>query len=239
MEEKYSQKYIYKITNKINNKVYIGQSIKPKERFQQHCHRKEKYCSLINQAIQKYGIENFEFEILGLFEDYNNKEKYYIEYYNSKAPNGYNIANGGEYPPINYGEDNPASKLTDELVWKIQLDFLNEDLLRKDIIKKYQITEDEARHIIAGDCWKREEFSYPLRRQEKDINDDKAEIVIDLLINSTLSQKEIADRIGWSRQAITMINLGKNHKKDNLIYPLRTKPIRHGNRWANNNSENL
>lgn len=232
MKQSYSQKYIYKITNKINNKIYIGQSINPEERFKQHCEKREKYKSLINQAIQKYGKENFEFEILGLYKDYNEKEIYFIDYYNSKAPNGYNIANGGENPPICKGENNPSVKLTNEIVWKVQLELLDESILRKDIIKKYNLTEDEMRHIIAGDCWKRKEFTYPLRRQEKDINEDKVTIIIDLLLNSSLTQKEIAEKVGWSRSAITMINNGQNHKRDNLIYPLRKKPIRHGNRWV-------
>lgn len=92
---KYSEKYIYKITNKITCKIYIGQAIDPELRFQQHCQKKEKYVSLINQAIQKYGKENFSFEIIGKFADYNEKEKYYIKIYNTISPNGYNFTEGG------------------------------------------------------------------------------------------------------------------------------------------------
>ena len=55
------KKAIYKIENKINHKVYIGQSKNPYERFKQHCYRKSKYKSLIYDAIQKYGKENFSF----------------------------------------------------------------------------------------------------------------------------------------------------------------------------------
>lgn len=83
------------------------------------------------------------------------------------------------------------------------------------------MTEDEIRHIIAGDCWRREIFTYPLRRQEKEINQDKVDEIIDLLINSNLTQKEIAEKVGWKRSAITMINIGQNHHRDNINYPIR------------------
>lgn len=49
------------------------------------------YVSLINSAIKKYGKENFSFEILEYAENYNEREKFWIKYYNSKVPNGYNI----------------------------------------------------------------------------------------------------------------------------------------------------
>ena len=53
--------YIYKITNKINNKIYIGfTSQNPKKRLLQHF-RKAKYGTIspLNNAIRKYGKENF------------------------------------------------------------------------------------------------------------------------------------------------------------------------------------
>ena len=50
-------KYIYKITNLINGKIYIGQSADPIRRFSEHCHGYN-YVSLIHQAIEKYGKEN-------------------------------------------------------------------------------------------------------------------------------------------------------------------------------------
>lgn len=72
-------KSIYKITNKLNGKIYIGQSVNPFNRFKQHCYNKQgsSYKSLINEAINKYGKENFLFEILELdIENYNEREKY-------------------------------------------------------------------------------------------------------------------------------------------------------------------
>ena len=36
-----------------------------------------------------------------------------------------------------------------------------------------------------------------------------------------MSQKEIGQEVGWNRSAITMINIGKNHRQENLDYPIR------------------
>lgn len=68
-------KSIYKITNTINQKVYIGQSIHPIQRFSEHCYNDTD--SLIHRAIKKYGKENFQFEIIEPdIENYNEREKY-------------------------------------------------------------------------------------------------------------------------------------------------------------------
>lgn len=94
------EKYIYIITNDINSKVYIGQSNDPKYRFNQHC-RPNSDNSLIDLAIQKYGKEHFTMSILeGPIKNYNEREKYYILKYNSLRPNGYNILEGGNEPPL-------------------------------------------------------------------------------------------------------------------------------------------
>lgn len=94
---------IYKITNKINNKIYIGQSIDIKERWKQHFYKayNEKelgYNSAIHQAFRKYGYENFSFEVIELCEkeELDAKEIYWIKTLNSLTPNGYNILSGGQ-----------------------------------------------------------------------------------------------------------------------------------------------
>jgi group I intron endonuclease len=88
---------IYKITNKINNKVYIGQTIRTlAARFNSHCHNKKTAISL---AIIKYGKESFTIEELAVAnskEELNNLEKSLIESNNTISPNGYNLAFGGD-----------------------------------------------------------------------------------------------------------------------------------------------
>lgn len=88
---------IYKITNLINSKVYIGQTIQPLiKRWQRHCRNGKS--TVIGSAIQKYGRENFSIEIIdtaSTIDELNEKEIKWINYYNCVLPNGYNVAGGG------------------------------------------------------------------------------------------------------------------------------------------------
>ena len=93
--------FIYKITNKVNGKSYIGQTIQSvKERFYQHCATK---CSqailnmVIHKAITKYGKSNFTIEVIEEVEsaNLNDRERYWIRYYDSYN-NGYNSTEGGQ-----------------------------------------------------------------------------------------------------------------------------------------------
>lgn len=86
---------IYKIENLLNHKKYIGQSIDIETRFYKHKSAKDNFH--IHRAIQKYGKENFSFEIIEECEIFqlNEKERYWINYYNSLEPNGYNMIPGG------------------------------------------------------------------------------------------------------------------------------------------------
>lgn len=93
--------YIYVITNKLNNKSYVGQTNDPKYRFK--CHKtnyKYKYKSnAIYGAFLKHGLENFTFQIieeLNTREETNEAEIFYIQYFQTLAPNGYNLSLGGK-----------------------------------------------------------------------------------------------------------------------------------------------
>ena len=113
-------KAIYKITNLLNNKVYIGQSVHPEKRWWEHQnHAKTNYDLYpIHLAIKKYGANNFEFTILEWTEDYDNEEARLIKEYNSLVPNGYNIIKGG-HSPIMIGEDHPRNTIFNNYVLKV------------------------------------------------------------------------------------------------------------------------
>lgn len=87
---------IYKIINLVNGKIYVGQTTKTIEaRFKKHSTAD----SLIGQAIRKYGKENFKLELIAeceTVEEANELEMHWIKELNCKAPNGYNLTDGGE-----------------------------------------------------------------------------------------------------------------------------------------------
>lgn len=93
--------FIYKITNKINNKVYIGKTIKTVEsRWKQHCLdcKKERNSNRpLYRAMRKYGIENFNIEPIEECskEVLSEREMYWIKHFDTYK-NGYNATTGGD-----------------------------------------------------------------------------------------------------------------------------------------------
>jgi group I intron endonuclease len=89
---------VYLITNIINGKRYVGQTSKTLN-CRLHQHQITKSCSALRNAIDKYGIQNFNAEVL--LSDLTKElavefEIELIERYKTKAPNGYNLTKGGD-----------------------------------------------------------------------------------------------------------------------------------------------
>ena len=93
--------YIYKITNQINGKIYIGKTIDSVEkRFEEHCKESRKERSThrpLYAAMQKYGEKNFVVEMIEEVpaNNLNEREIYWIEKFQS-FKNGYNATIGGD-----------------------------------------------------------------------------------------------------------------------------------------------
>ena len=111
---------IYKITNILNNKNYIGQSINIEKRWKQHI------CKGINNssegklypAMFQDGIENFSFNVIESFENIDkekldDREKYWISYYDS-FHNGYNSTRGGSGSNMRIYDEDSIKSLWDE-----------------------------------------------------------------------------------------------------------------------------
>lgn len=95
---------IYKARNRINNKIYIGQTVKGlSQRASEHKHRalyENDFSNKFHNAIRKYGYDAFEWTVLEESNDWTNevldeREKYYINLYHS-VENGYNTLYGGQ-----------------------------------------------------------------------------------------------------------------------------------------------
>lgn len=115
--------YLYLITNLINGKKYVGITNNYKKRWGNECSypKDAKRRQVIQEAIHKYGKENFKFEILkeGLgLEEAVQKEEELIKELETYIPDkGYNKDMGGSYlprPKPQYGEKNGRAKITDE-----------------------------------------------------------------------------------------------------------------------------
>ena len=99
--------YIYKISNDINDKVYIGQTRQPlHQRWSMHKQHSKTKPNLLYRAMRKYGIEHFSIEIIEECDEnlLNEREVYWINFYDSYH-RGYNMTIGGEQgsdgrPPI-------------------------------------------------------------------------------------------------------------------------------------------
>lgn len=149
---------IYKIENLINHKVYIGQSIHIEKRWQEHCRFSND--SVIAKAIQKYGKENFSFQILEECseQELDEKELSYIRKYNSLVPNGYNVTDyieGQRRLYIYYDRDT---------LLQIISDIKDTNLTFKEIAAKYDLDISMIYYLNRGDYHTLENLTYPLRQ---------------------------------------------------------------------------
>ena len=153
--------YIYKITNNINNKVYIGQTIKqrPTDRFSQHRYDsrnlKDNDNSYLHKAMNLYGVDNFSFEVIEEIENQflNEREIYWIQVYDSLTPNGYNLTLGGEGTK---GFSRPQS--------------LEEKEKRKESNKQFYLEHPEEREKISQrtkELWQNEEYRNKVTESNK------------------------------------------------------------------------
>lgn len=94
--------YIYKITNDINNKIYIGKTeFSVEKRWKEHCRdsqKENKQNRPLYRAMKKYGLNHFHIEVIEKTDRGEEREKYWIEYYGS-FKKGYNATLGGDGKP--------------------------------------------------------------------------------------------------------------------------------------------
>lgn len=216
-------KSIYKIENLTNGKIYIGQSIHPYRRLIEHMYMARHHLDElpIHLAISKYKEENFSFTVLEEdIENYNEREAYWINYYNSLVPNGYNILAGGQSNPILKGEQHPRNTLTNSQVEEIIEMLLFSNVSQRNIAEKVGTTERIVNSINKGESHNIDAYHYPLREKYCHFSTRTLEEIYWLLINSDASLDSIAKYYGLTKGNISQINLGKIHKA-NMNYPLR------------------
>lgn len=138
--------FIYKVTNKVNNKIYIGQTIqRVQDRWYRHCGKsglpETEMKTHFKRAILKYGKENFIVETLETCDSslLNEREKYYIKLYDSYRC-GYNSTLGGQ-------DGAKPFKTTEEDNESI-IELYKEGFSLKDIGKEYKIDKATVKSIL-------------------------------------------------------------------------------------------
>lgn len=154
---------IYCITNKINNKKYIGQSIDIYKRWKEHKRTafdyKNKNSNLhLYNAMRLYGIENFDFEIIEEcpIEELDEKEIYYIKLFDSYNT-GYNNTYGGQ------GANGLEIKISKEQLNQIIKDLQNSSLNQNEIAEKYNVSYTTISNINNGYIRRQPNITYPIR----------------------------------------------------------------------------
>ena len=216
---------IYKYTNLLNGMVYIGQT---KQTLEQRDNKHQQQLSdntFFHRAMKKYGRNNFLLELVEdniPFNQLNEKEKYYINYFNSfyTLGKGYNLTQGGQWGPT-------SQKLSASQADEVKLLLKNTKLTFLDIANKFLVSIYCISDINRGKSFHDSALQYPIRPFTKRsvLDNDKVDIIIDLLLNSTLTYDEIADVTEINEYTVGEINRGNNSwcPKD-LTYPLR-KPV--------------
>lgn len=155
---------IYKIENKINGKIYIGQSVNIEKRWNQHKNASQNaldhgYETHLYRSFRKYGIKNFDFTIIEKcsIQELNEKERYWIRQYNSFFK-GYNLTLGG---------DSSGTEIKKEKIIGIFKDLETTDLIQKEIALKWNISEEMVQGINTGRYWKRDDIQYPIRKPKE------------------------------------------------------------------------
>ena len=211
---------IYKITNLLNNKMYIGQTrshylnrgkYRPFgfiKRFQSHISESKRIhntsCRYLNSAFNKYGIENFNCELITTCH-VNELDTYEIKYIfelNTKFPNGYNLTNGGQKCGFSKGK----KIILDEEYKPLINMTIKQNLKRSDKTKQLisqRLKEYKNNDVLRINDMKRVQKIHSINRFDKfkDINIDKNNIdkYISIIKNNTLGYEYIRVTFGKIR----------------------------------------
>jgi len=230
---------VYKITNLLNNKIYIGKTSDYKKRWYKHIYTSKKDIkkSLIHKAIKKYGIDNFKFEILeeNLIQDeLTNREIYYISLYKTNVKKygnkyGYNLTDGGEgisgykYTTKQKEKINTA-KLSKKQVLEI-LEAYNCGAKVSDIKQTYNVSKSTVNRIIRGKCWS-ELNKHPIKRKPgAKLTESKIIDIYNYFINNNVSIFETSKKFNVSKFLIWDMLSGRTWKNLNLDTNLSKKLI--------------
>ena len=191
---------IYKYTNKINGKIYIGRSINISHRKWEHVHHPSPY-SYFDQTITKIGEDKFDFEIIEecTIDTIKEREKYWIKFYNccvlDNRERGYNLTHGGEEYQ---SDENPWAKLTIKQIEEIIDKLANTKISIQELSKQYKVHYNTISNINRCKTWNW-------------LHDFKQNIRIES--QGSVSRGELGTNKISEQQALYIIELLKNDKR--------------------------
>jgi group I intron endonuclease len=221
--------YIYLVENTINNKKYIGQTIRKdiKTRWKYHktLNSKRYIGQILFNAYKKYGKENFTYKIICIcFDDDTNKyEKEFIKKYNTIYPNGYNLLEGGNnnkhseftkkiLSEKNSGKNHPQYGETPspETINKIKLSninyYKNKNKIKKDnLLNKGRVQKEETKEKISKNRINNIIKNSKIRIHQYDLKMN--------LINTFISYSEASRKCDISRHSIKKSCISKKSSK--------------------------
>lgn len=213
---------IYKYTNLINGMVYIGQT---KQTLEQRDYKHQMQLNdntYFHRAMKKYGRNNFSLELVEgdiPFNELDKKEKYYIDYFESfyTTGKGYNLTQGGQW-----GSSNQL--LTIKQANEIK-DLLENSLLSfHEIGSIYKVSIYCISDINRGKSFVDDVLDYPIRKSPSRsfIDEQKISIILDMICNTNMTWREIAEATDINEYTVGEINRGTNSWcPAELDYPLR------------------
>lgn len=233
-------KFIYVYTNKINGHQYVGQTNNLQKRFNGHKsdsynQNSHSYNYPLHNAIRKYGIENFTFEVIEsnlTQEEADEKEKYWIKEKKSHvSQGGYNITFGGDghsTEKLSWEELKERGKIfSGKEIEDIQQKLINGEKYN-DIIAFYapRLSASFLSNINNGWNYKNPNLSYPLKKdfsgEGRFTKEEIKQIKEDIKSGKTYSEIQKKWNIK-SAGFLSMINSGKSYFDPNEKYPLIIK----------------
>ena len=154
---------IYKITNLLNGKIYIGQSIDIMRRWRQHrssYKKNNQWNTPLYNSMHKYGLINFMFEVIEECprDLLSSREQYWIQYFNTyDRQYGYNQTLGGD------GNPGCAIKLSEEDVLLIYDLLSKKQLSQNQIAEMFNIGIDTVSELNWGKTRHHNNVDYPIR----------------------------------------------------------------------------
>ena len=246
--------YIYKTTNLINGKIYIGQ------------HKSESFTDykgsgkILWNAINKYGWDNFKVELIcecESYEELNEKEIYYINEYNSTNRSiGYNISRGGNAPNLTgeshgcYGKIRINNEISTKMIKEQQLEYyLNNgwkigglpwsEENRKKLSESHKgrkQSEEEILHRVESLRGKKRSEEQRRRMSEAQRNRPSISDETRRKMSESSKKENLSDE---TRRRLSEARKGKSHSEETIrkMSEKRSKS-NHNRKWINNGIEN-